>query len=133
MIERPQDLERLMLDTSKGNTALEVYVFLEYERQPRWQDHDTLVNGVNRSHDLGGMLENWLARDEIWRDVRARLVTYSQERGRFGVDRLVGLADISMCFPCAICRWRLPKERFTLFKRREKSYRKSLRARWIER
>ena len=47
------------------------------------------------------MLANWLERDEneLWRDIRARVVTYSLERSGFGVDRLVGLANVFDAVP----------------------------------
>ena len=99
VIGRPQNLEQLTLGTTKADTALEVYVYPEYEGRSRWQAQDTLVDGVNRSEEFGDMLVDWLRRDALWRDVRTRLATYSQERSRFGVDRLVGLANIFDAVP----------------------------------
>lgn len=48
VIGRPQNLERLLLQTSKGDTSLEVYVYPEYEGRVRWQAHDPLMDGVSR-------------------------------------------------------------------------------------
>ena len=69
-----------MLDTFKGNTALEVYVFPRVRKTIGMARPRHARNGMNRSDELGGMLENWLGRDEMKRNVRERLVTYSRAR-----------------------------------------------------
>ena len=98
---RPQNLKLLTLETSKDESGLDVYVFPEYERQTRLQARDALVDGVNRSDEFSRMLTNWLdkERNKLWRDVRTRLATYTCERNQFGVDHLVGLANIFDVLP----------------------------------
>ena len=100
---RHQNLVWLKLETSKAESSLELYVYPEYERQSRLQARDVLLDGINRPDEFGEVLTNWLERErnELWRDVRTRLATHTQERSRFSVDRLVGLSNIFDVLPSA--------------------------------
>ena len=74
-------------------------MFPEHERDSRLQGHDVLVDGVNRADEFNGMLTSWLERDDLWRDVRTRLATYTYPRSQFGADRIVGLANLFDVLP----------------------------------
>ena len=90
---RPQILKRLVVDTSKRRTSLDVYVFPETETRSRLGPGDVLVDGVKRPKECERMLVNWLSRDELWNEARARIATYAQQRTDFRVDSVVGIAN----------------------------------------
>ncbi len=96
---RPQNIERLFVVGSELGTSWEMYVYPEYEQKSVRQAKDVLFDGREHGDELANVLSAWLDVDEVRQDVRSRFAVFSQGRDRFGVDRLVNLANMLDSLP----------------------------------
>jgi ApeA-like protein/HEPN superfamily Apea-like protein len=70
---------------------------IEGERKPN--SIEVLIDAVKNPKEFGGVLTEWLSRQEIWKDARERFwLAFSQQR-TYGHDRLIGAANLFDIMP----------------------------------
>jgi len=106
VVGRPQNLLSLQLQvTSEGDTpcVLDVYWSMPPNRKGKggFRPHpaDVLINGGMQRDEFARVLCNWLGRDDAWRDARERFSGCFHEQEVYGIDRLIGAANMFDILP----------------------------------
>lgn len=106
LIGRPQNLLRINLRIKSEDehlSILEVYwsMFPKYNRVNDRHPHpaDVLVNAGMQPDIFVQILSNWLERHQIWRDARGRFNNSFRQQNRYGIDRLIGSANMFDILP----------------------------------
>lgn len=106
LIGRPQNLLRLNLRIKSDveyPTILEVYwsMFPKHNRVKDQRPHpsDVLVNAGMQPDIFTKILRNWLERHQVWRDARGRFNNSFRRQNQYGIDRLIGSANMFDILP----------------------------------
>lgn len=98
---RPQNLVSLSLsvDGETTPTTLHVYWAMCPGREPRdeWEKPhpaDVLLDAVRKRDEFCQVLQNWLNREQLWRNARLRFSSCFAKQNHYDIDRLVGAANM---------------------------------------
>jgi ApeA N-terminal domain 1 len=107
IVGRPQNLSDVAVRLASGDdnpVFLEVYACTPPKREPvqesfRPHPSDILLDAVRRPKEFETVLPRWVDRDREWIDARLRFFSAVSEQNQFGVDRIVGLANMFDILP----------------------------------
>jgi hypothetical protein len=107
LVGRPQNLVRLTLRTQTNlvtSQSLEVYWSSGPRRNrgyegPNPQPAEVLLSPIRNLEEFAQVLVNWLSRHVDFRDARLRFFNSFDEQIRYGIDRLIGSANMFDILP----------------------------------
>jgi hypothetical protein len=107
LVGRPQNLLKLSLRVESDlerSVFFEVYWSMPPKREPLHEDgkphpSDVLLDAVRQPEGFSRVLENWLDRQHAWHDARLRFSNSLAEQQRYGIDRLIGSANMFDILP----------------------------------
>jgi hypothetical protein len=107
LVGRPQNLLKLSLRVESDletQVLFEVYWSMPPKREPPHEDgrphpSDVLLDAVRQPERFSRVLGNWLDRQQAWHDARMRFSNSFAEQQRYGIDRLIGSANMFDILP----------------------------------
>lgn len=106
LVGRPQALLELGVCTQSDSIVppLEVYWCMPPKRKPSHEESkphpsDVLLDGAGRPEEFSSVLADWLQRQQAWNDARQRFFDCFAEQQRYGIDRLIGAANMFDILP----------------------------------
>jgi hypothetical protein len=104
---RPQNLLKFSLRIGSGPESfvfLRVYWSMSPKRDPSHEENrphpaDVLLDGARQPEQFASVLTSWLERQEAWHDARLRFSSSFAEQQRYGIDRLIGSANMFDILP----------------------------------
>ncbi len=107
LVGRPQNLLKMYVgleDNGKKPAYLDVYWSMPPQRdmpdkEQRPHPSDLLLDAVRQPDAFCRVLANWLDRHETWRDARHRFSSSFENQRNYGIDRLIGAANMFDILP----------------------------------
>jgi ApeA N-terminal domain 1 len=107
LVGRPQNILKLSLlteDDQENLSPLQVYWSMSPAREPILDEQkphpaDVLVDPIRQPEEFSRVLANWVERQDAWRDARFRFSNSFSEQNCYGLDRLIGSANMFDILP----------------------------------
>jgi hypothetical protein len=107
LIGRPQNVLRTYIDVESNEElpiSLQVYWSMPPKRGESFDSDkpepgDVLLDAISQPELFSHVLANWLERQETWRDARMRFSISFRHQDSYGVDRLIGSANMFDILP----------------------------------
>jgi hypothetical protein len=107
LVGRPQNLLTLSLRTESDQQRpvfLQVYWSMPPNREPSHEGEkphpsDVLTDAVRQPEEFSRVMANWLDRHHAWCDARLRFFNSFAEQNHYGLDRLIGSANMFDILP----------------------------------
>jgi hypothetical protein len=104
---RPQNLLKFSLRIGSDPESfvfLRVYWSMTPKRDPSHEENrphpaDVLLDGARQPEQFARVLTSWLDRQQAWHDARLRFSNSFAEQQRYGIDRLIGSANMFDILP----------------------------------
>ena len=113
---RPQNLYDLQVNLARSKEkpqTLDLYWSMHEaikrqtkEREPH--PMDVLIRGATNSKEFSSALCNWLGRNAEWRDARVRFSSSFNSQNRYGIERIVGAANMFDILPSSAIAKKVP-------------------------